>query len=118
MTISDDIVVQVEQCLRNIAAALEQAGSSLRDVVRVVYVLPDASLFPQCWPTLRKVLWRGSPGGDDDLGGAGGSADEDRNRGDRAQASGEVIWRRYEDDRIIVNMSVTFSRTCSGSGET
>jgi enamine deaminase RidA (YjgF/YER057c/UK114 family) len=56
MTISEDIVVQVEQCLRNIAAALEQAGSSLRDVVRVVYVLPDASLFPQCWPTLRKYF--------------------------------------------------------------
>ncbi len=27
MTISDDVVVQAEQCLKNIASALEQAGS-------------------------------------------------------------------------------------------
>jgi enamine deaminase RidA (YjgF/YER057c/UK114 family) len=24
--------------------------------VRVTYVLPDASLFPQCWPVMRKHL--------------------------------------------------------------
>ncbi|MBR7800371.1 RidA family protein [Undibacterium fentianense] len=54
MTISDDIVAQTEQCLHNISLALEQAGSSLADVVRVNYVLPDASEFPQCWPTLRQ----------------------------------------------------------------
>jgi enamine deaminase RidA (YjgF/YER057c/UK114 family) len=53
MTISDDLVVQTEQCLRNIAAALEQAGSSMRDVVRVTYVLPDGSEFPKCWPVLK-----------------------------------------------------------------
>jgi len=54
MSISDDIVEQTEQCLRNIAAALAKAGSSLHDVVRVVYVLPDAAQFPLCWPALRK----------------------------------------------------------------
>jgi len=54
MSISDDIVEQTEQCLQNIAAALATAGSSLRDVVRVVYVLPDAAKFPRCWPALRK----------------------------------------------------------------
>jgi enamine deaminase RidA (YjgF/YER057c/UK114 family) len=48
MTISDDIVTQAEQCLRNIQAALTQAGSKLEDVV------PDASQFERCWPTLRK----------------------------------------------------------------
>jgi enamine deaminase RidA (YjgF/YER057c/UK114 family) len=56
MTISDDLEAQTEQCLRNIAAALEQAGSSMRDVVRVTYVLPDASEFPKCWPVLKKHL--------------------------------------------------------------
>lgn len=56
MTISDDVVVQADQCFRNIAAALAQAGSSLADVVRVTYVLPDASLFPQCWPVMRQYL--------------------------------------------------------------
>src|SRR6476659_3438533 len=54
MTISDDVAAQTEQCLKNIAAALEQAGSSLRDVVRVTYIVPDASEFPRCWPALRK----------------------------------------------------------------
>lgn len=35
-------------------AALQQAGASLRDVVRVTYVLPDASEFPKTWPVLRR----------------------------------------------------------------
>ena len=56
MTISTDIVEQTEQCLKNIASALQQAGSSMADVVRVTYVLPDASRFEQCWPVLRKYF--------------------------------------------------------------
>lgn len=35
MTIADDLLLQTEQCMRNIEAALLQAGASLRDVVRV-----------------------------------------------------------------------------------
>ncbi|HSV18839.1 MAG TPA: RidA family protein [Casimicrobiaceae bacterium] len=54
MTISDDVQVQTEQCLKNIASALEQAGASLGDIVRVTYVLPDAGDFPHCWPVLKK----------------------------------------------------------------
>jgi enamine deaminase RidA (YjgF/YER057c/UK114 family) len=53
MTIADGVVAQAEQCLRNIEAALAQAGSGLRDVVRVTYMLPDAAEFPACWPVLR-----------------------------------------------------------------
>ncbi len=56
MTISDDVVEQAEQCLKNIAAALAQAGASLSDVVRVTYVLPDAGDFEPCWPVLKKYL--------------------------------------------------------------
>jgi enamine deaminase RidA (YjgF/YER057c/UK114 family) len=56
MTIADDLVEQTEQCLRNIQAALENAGASLRDVVRVIYVLPKAEDFPRCWPVLRKYF--------------------------------------------------------------
>jgi enamine deaminase RidA (YjgF/YER057c/UK114 family) len=56
MTISDDIAEQTEQCLKNIQAALTEAGASLTDVVRVVYVLPRAEDFPSCWPTLRKYF--------------------------------------------------------------
>lgn len=56
MTIQEDVVAQCEQCMKNIAHALQQAGSSLADVVRVVYVLPKADHFPACWPVLRKYF--------------------------------------------------------------
>lgn len=54
MTIAEGIEEQTEQCLKNIDAVLRQAGSSLRDVVRVTYVVPDAEEFPKCWPVLRR----------------------------------------------------------------
>lgn len=54
MTIAEGIVEQAEQCFRNIADALGRAGASLADVVRVTYVVPDASEFERCWPVLRK----------------------------------------------------------------
>ncbi|MGH8175884.1 MAG: RidA family protein [Steroidobacter sp.] len=56
MSIADDVVAQAEQCLQNIQSALEQAGASFRDVVRVTYVLPDAADFPSCWPVLRRYF--------------------------------------------------------------
>ena len=54
MTISDDVVEQAEQTLRNIAVALDEAGASVEDVVRVRYLLPDAADFEPCWPVLRR----------------------------------------------------------------
>jgi enamine deaminase RidA (YjgF/YER057c/UK114 family) len=54
MTIADDVAEQAEQCLKNIDAALTEAGATLADVVRVTYVLPDATEFPRCWPILRR----------------------------------------------------------------
>jgi len=56
MSIADGLVEQTEQCLKNIEAALSQAGASLRDVVRVTYVLPNGRDFPECWPVLRKYF--------------------------------------------------------------
>jgi enamine deaminase RidA (YjgF/YER057c/UK114 family) len=56
MSISDDILVQAEQCLRNVEAALIAAGASLADVVRVTYLLPNAADFEPCWPILRRYF--------------------------------------------------------------
>ena len=56
MSIADDLHQQTEQCLKNIQAALHEAGASLRDVVRVNYVLPNGAEFEQCWPVLRKYF--------------------------------------------------------------
>ena len=54
MSISDDIETQTEVCMRNIITSLQQANASLSDVVRVMYILPDATEFQKCWPILRK----------------------------------------------------------------
>jgi enamine deaminase RidA (YjgF/YER057c/UK114 family) len=56
MTISDDLIEQAEQCFKNIRGALHKADADLKDIVRVIYVLPEASDFPRCWPTLQKYL--------------------------------------------------------------
>lgn len=56
MTIAEDVVLQAEQCMKNIAHALQEAGASFEDVVRVTYVLPNAADFEPCWPVLRKYL--------------------------------------------------------------
>ena len=56
MTIQDDAVAQCEQALKNIEAALKQAGATFADVVRVHYLLPIAADFERCWPAMGKVF--------------------------------------------------------------
>lgn len=56
MQLPADVVAQCRQALANIERALAQAGSSLRDVVRATYILPDASEFRACWPVLRAAF--------------------------------------------------------------
>ncbi len=56
MTIAEDVVEQAEQCMLNIDRALNEAGSSLADVVRVRYILPRAEDFEPCWPVLRRYF--------------------------------------------------------------
>ncbi|GGU63301.1 hypothetical protein GCM10010502_12830 [Kitasatospora aureofaciens] len=48
MTISEDVVEQAEQCLRNIGSALAEAGCGFADVVRVRYLLPERADFEPC----------------------------------------------------------------------
>lgn len=54
MILPEDLLEQAEQCFRNIEAALKQAGATLKDVVRVTYILPNAADFEKTWPVLRK----------------------------------------------------------------
>ena len=56
MLIDNDVVNQTEQCLKNIASTLEKANSKFDDIVRVTYILPEASDFKKCWPILRKYF--------------------------------------------------------------
>jgi enamine deaminase RidA (YjgF/YER057c/UK114 family) len=61
MTISDDIVEQVDQTLANIDDALVRAGSCAADVVRVRYLLPNGDDFEACWPSLRRYFGDARP---------------------------------------------------------
>ncbi len=61
MTISEDPVVQTHQCFANIAKALEQAGLSLDDVVRVRYLLTDAALFDALAPLFGAYFSKARP---------------------------------------------------------
>lgn len=55
-TISSSVVEQTEQAFRNIEVALEKAGATFNDVVRVRYILSDKKEFSLIWPVLRRVF--------------------------------------------------------------
>ncbi len=47
---------QAEQCFINIQQVLHEAGSSMEEIVRVTYILPNKVDFEPCWPVLSKWL--------------------------------------------------------------
>jgi enamine deaminase RidA (YjgF/YER057c/UK114 family) len=55
VSISDDVVEQTEQCFRNIDAALDQAGASMADVVRVRIFVDSIASFEK---VNRRVIGR------------------------------------------------------------
>ena len=61
MTIQDDAVAQCEQALKNIDAALKQAGSSFADVVRVHYLMTNGADFERCWPAMGAAFGESRP---------------------------------------------------------
>lgn len=61
MSLPEGVLEQTEQCLRNIQSALERAGSSFAEVVRVTYVLPQPEDFEACWPALRAAFGESRP---------------------------------------------------------
>ena len=91
MTIAEDVVAQAEQCLKNIAQALAQADASLADVVRVTYILREASEFERCWPVLRRWLGEVRP-------------------------AATMIEARLADPRIRIEIEVTAKRAARGDG--
>lgn len=61
MTLSEGVLEQTEQCIKNIESALQQAGAALTDVVRVTYIYPDSQDFPKCWPVLSRYFGKIKP---------------------------------------------------------
>ena len=61
MTIADDVVAQADQAFRNIGQALAQAGASLDDVVRVLFIVPRREDWEPCWPVVKRHLGNARP---------------------------------------------------------
>lgn len=61
MTVPEDVVDQCRLALEIIATALNEAGSSFADVVRVHYILPNRNDFPPCWPLLAETFGPNPP---------------------------------------------------------
>ena len=61
MTLREGVVAQATQCFENIAAALAEAGASLDDVVRVLFIVPHRADWEPCWPVVKRYLGRAKP---------------------------------------------------------
>jgi len=61
MTIVEDPAEQARQALRNITAALAEAGASLADIVRVRYYVPNLADWPAIVLVLGEVFGRIRP---------------------------------------------------------
>ena len=61
MTIPAGVIEQCTLALGHIQNALEAAGATLADVVRVNYILPDRNDFEPCWPQLQAAFGDNPP---------------------------------------------------------
>ena len=61
MTISESVIEQADQCLKNIEQVLKSAGSDLSGIVRIRYILPNKADFEPCWPVFQKYLGTALP---------------------------------------------------------
>ena len=57
----ETVEVQCSDALGKIEKALQTAGSSFANVVRVTYMLRDARDFSTCWPLLREAFGANPP---------------------------------------------------------
>lgn len=56
-----DVTEQCRLALNIIDNALQEAGTSFANVVRVTYMLPDAAEFEPCWPLLQAAFGENPP---------------------------------------------------------
>ena len=61
MTMPVSVVEQCRNALGTISRALEEGGCSLKDVVRVRYILPNKDDWPACWPVTSEVFGKLRP---------------------------------------------------------
>ncbi len=61
MTMPPTIGEQCANTLATIAKTLAEAGSSLDDVVRVNYIVPNKDDWPECWPITSKAFAKAMP---------------------------------------------------------
>ena len=61
MTMPDSIEAQCRNTLQTIEKALNEAGATMDDVVRVRYIEPVPSDWPACWPITSEVFARARP---------------------------------------------------------
>ncbi len=54
MTMPEDVAQQCDNTLNTIKKALQDAGGTMADVVRVRYILPNADEFAACYDVLQK----------------------------------------------------------------
>jgi enamine deaminase RidA (YjgF/YER057c/UK114 family) len=59
--ISNDVVEQAEQTFKNIVSALEKAGATIQDIVRINYIITDVANWEKCWPVFKKYLGNVKP---------------------------------------------------------
>jgi enamine deaminase RidA (YjgF/YER057c/UK114 family) len=61
MTMPENVEDQCSNALATISLALNEAGASFDDVVRVRYILPDPKDWPPCWPIVRQAFFNARP---------------------------------------------------------
>ena len=59
--VPEDVAEQCRSALGIIAKALNEAGASFADAVRVTYMLPNADDFEACWPILAETFGQNPP---------------------------------------------------------
>lgn len=61
MELPDRVEDQCANILMTLDKVLAEAGSSLNDVLRVTYVVPNPDDFPPCWPALSAAFEKARP---------------------------------------------------------